>query len=59
MAGEAAMLALFAYFGLVFSTFYGAALFGAFPDNLTVASGVIITSAGIYMWYREIKIKVD
>ncbi|MDU8926485.1 DMT family transporter [Alisedimentitalea sp. MJ-SS2] len=59
MAGEAGMLAPFAYFGLVFSTFYGATIFGDFPDTLTILGGLIIAGAGIYVWYRETVIKPD
>ncbi len=57
MAGEAAMLAPFAYFGLLFSTFYGASIFGDFPDSLTIAGGLVIAGAGIYVWYRETMVK--
>ncbi len=57
MAGEAGMLAPFAYFGLVFSTFYGATIFGDWPDALTIAGGAIIAGAGLYVWYRETRIK--
>ncbi len=53
MAGEAGMLAPFAYFGLVFSSFYGATFFGDLPDWLTVLGAAIIAGAGIYVWYRE------
>ncbi len=59
MAGEAAMLAPFAYFGLLFSTFYGASIFGDFPDSLTIAGGLVIAGAGIYVWYRETMVKTD
>lgn len=59
MAGEAGMLAPFAYFGLVFSTFYGATIFGDFPDTLTILGGLVIAGAGIYVWYRETVIKPD
>ncbi len=59
MAGEAAMLAPFAYFGLLFSTFYGAAIFADFPDSLTIAGGLVIAGAGIYVWYRETVVKPD
>lgn len=59
MAGEAAMLAPFAYFGLLFSTFYGATIFGDFPDGLTITGGLIIAGAGIYVWYRETMVKPD
>lgn len=57
MQGEAGMLAPFAYFGLVFSTFYGAAIFNQLPDKLTIVGGVFIAGAGIYVWYRETAIK--
>ena len=57
MAGEAGMLAPFAYFGLVFSTFYGATIFGDIPGPLTIVGGLIIAGAGIYVWYRETVVK--
>ena len=57
MAGEAAMLAPFAYFGLLFSTFYGATIFGDFPDRLSILGGLVIAGAGVYVWYRETLIK--
>ncbi|MDQ2089088.1 DMT family transporter [Marimonas arenosa] len=57
MAGEAGMLAPFAYFGLLFSTFYGATIFGAYPDRFTILGAAIIAGAGIYVWYRETVVK--
>jgi drug/metabolite transporter (DMT)-like permease len=57
MAGEAGMLAPFAYFGLVFASVYGAAIFGDLPDRWTVLGAVIIAGAGIYVWYRETVVK--
>jgi drug/metabolite transporter (DMT)-like permease len=59
MAGEAGMLAPFAYFGLLFATFYGATIFGDLPDTLTIVGGLIIAGAGIYVWYRETMVKPD
>lgn len=53
MAGEAAMLAPFAYFGIVFSAFYGATIFGDIPDAPTIAGAMVIAGAGLYVWYRE------
>ena len=57
MAGEAGMLAPFAYFGLLFSTFYGATIFGDYPDGFTILGALIIAGAGIYVWYRETVVK--
>ncbi|WP_372613428.1 DMT family transporter [Aquicoccus sp.] len=59
MAGEAGMLAPFAYFGLVFSSFYGATIFGDLPDWLTIVGACIIAGAGIYVWYRETFVKAQ
>lgn len=53
MAGEAGMLAPFAYFGLIFASFYGATIFGDWPDALTILGALVIAGAGIYVWYRE------
>lgn len=53
MAGEAGMLAPFAYFGLIFASVYGATIFGDLPEGFTILGAVIIAAAGIYVWYRE------
>ena len=52
-AGEAAMLAPYAYFGLIFATFWGLAIFGEWPDLWTIAGAIVISGAGVYVWYRE------
>ncbi|MWD30043.1 EamA family transporter [Aquicoccus sp. SCR17] len=52
-AGEASMLAPFAYVGLIFAAFWGAVFFGELPDGWTVLGAAIIAVAGIYVWYRE------
>jgi drug/metabolite transporter (DMT)-like permease len=53
MAGEAGMLAPFAYFGLIFASVYGFAIFGDLPDRFTALGALLIAAAGIYVWYRE------
>ena len=52
-AGEAAMLAPFAYVGLLVATFWGVLVFGEFPDVWTIVGAVVIVAAGIYVWHRE------
>lgn len=52
-AGEAAMLAPFAYAGLIFATIWGVLFFGEFPDLWTIVGAIIIVAAGLYVWYRE------
>lgn len=55
-AGEAAMLAPFAYSGLIFATIWGLVFFGEFPDFWTIVGATIIVAAGLYVWHRETRI---
>ena len=51
--GEAAMLAPFAYAGLIFATFWGAIAYDEFPDVWTIVGAVVVVGAGLYVWHRE------
>ena len=51
--GEAAMLAPFAYCGLVFATIWGLLFFREWPDRWSLLGAGIIAAAGVYVWYRE------
>ena len=51
--GEAAMLAPFAYCGLIFATFWGAVVYGEYPDLWTIVGAVVVVCAGLYVWHRE------
>ena len=51
--GEAAMLAPFAYTGLIFATLWGLLFFGEWPDGWSILGTTIIATAGLYVWYRE------
>lgn len=51
--GEAAMLAPYAYVGLVFATMWGAVFFNEYPDIWTVLGALVIAGAGLYVWHRE------
>ena len=51
--GEAAMLAPYAYTGLVFAPVWGLLFFAEIPDLWTVAGAAVIVGAGLYVWHRE------
>ena len=50
---EAGLLAPFGYLGLIFSGVWGVLFFGQLPDLWTIVGAVVITGAGIYVWWRE------
>lgn len=52
-AGEAAVLAPYAYCGLAFAAIWGALFFGELPDFWTVVGALVIAGAGLYVWHRE------
>ncbi|WP_205389202.1 Pseudopaline exporter CntI (plasmid) [Pseudoseohaeicola sp. NH-UV-7] len=52
-AGEAGMLAPYAYLGLVFAAFWGLLFFAEVPDFWTVVGALVIAAAGLYVWQRE------
>lgn len=52
-SGEAAMLAPYAYAGLIFATLWGVSFFGEFPDLWTLCGMLVIAGAGLYVWHRE------
>ncbi|MGR3615218.1 MAG: DMT family transporter [Paracoccaceae bacterium] len=52
-SGEAAMLAPYAYTGLIFATFWGAVFFQEWPDFWTTSGALVIAGSGIYVWHRE------
>ena len=51
--GEAAMLAPYAYTGLIFAAVWGTVLFSEWPDVWTVTGALVIAAAGLYVWHRE------
>ena len=52
-AGEAAMLAPYSYLGLVLAALWGLFLYGEIPDSWTILGAIVISGAGLYVWYRE------
>ena len=55
--GEASMLAPYSYTGFIFASLWGALFFAEFPDQWSVIGALVIASAGIYVWHREINSK--
>ncbi|MEL6282684.1 MAG: DMT family transporter [Pseudomonadota bacterium] len=51
--GEASFVAPFLYLTLVFAMIYGFFLFDEVPTSTTLLGSAIITSAGLFMLYRE------
>ena len=50
---EAAIVAPFAYLGIIFATFWGALLYDQWPDGWTLLGALVIVLAGLYVWHRE------
>lgn len=50
---EAAVVAPFAYLGIVFSAFWSIVAFDDWPDFWTVIGALVIVGAGLYVWHRE------
>lgn len=53
--GEAVVVAPFRYFLLLWATLYGWLFFGDFPRMETIAGAAIVSAAGLYIFYREVK----
>ena len=51
--GEAAMLAPYAYTGILFATVWGMLFFGEWPDIWTICGALVIAASGLYVWHRE------
>lgn len=54
---EAAVVAPFAYLGIITATFWGWLFWGDLPDGWTVVGAVVIAGAGLYVWHRETRVR--
>lgn len=54
---EAAVLAPFGYVGLLFATLWGVVFFNEYPDIWVAVGGTLIVAAGLYVWYRETRVR--
>jgi drug/metabolite transporter (DMT)-like permease len=50
---EAAIVAPFAYIGIVMATLWGVLFFDEYPDRWTILGALVIVTAGLYVWHRE------
>jgi S-adenosylmethionine uptake transporter len=51
--GDLSFVAPFRYTSLVVALVLGAAVFGTFPDGLTLAGAAIVVGTGLFTLYRE------
>jgi drug/metabolite transporter (DMT)-like permease len=51
---EAALVAPFKYTGFIWAMFYGAALWGDYPDRWTILGACVILASGLYILHREL-----
>ncbi len=54
---EAGLLAPFNYSGLIFATLIGFVAFAEIPSALTLLGALVIAGAGLYVWWRETRLK--
>jgi drug/metabolite transporter (DMT)-like permease len=55
--GEAAVVAPFRYFILLWATFYGFVIFGDIPSGQTLVGAGVIVASGLYIFFREVRHK--
>jgi len=55
--GEAGLVAPFKYTSLLWAITIGYVAFGELPDQWTLAGAIIIVSAGLYVFYRETRLR--
>ena len=53
---EAAVLAPFAYCGILFATFWGLMLYREYPDLWTGVGALVIVGSGLYVWSQDRKV---
>lgn len=57
-SGEASLLAPFEYSAIIWTTALGALIWAEMPDALDFLGILVLVSAGLYIWYREMKLGV-
>ena len=57
-SAEASKLAPISYFEVVTNTIFGYFLFNHFPDNWTLVGLAVIISSGLFVFYRERKLRI-
>ena len=56
--GEASLLAPFEYSGIIWTTALGALIWAEMPDAWDFLGILVLVGAGLYIWYREMKLGV-
>ncbi|MBR0670948.1 DMT family transporter [Neoroseomonas soli] len=57
-SGETTLLAPFEYAGIVWTTALGAFVWAELPDGWDFAGIAVLVGAGLYIWYREVRLGV-
>jgi drug/metabolite transporter (DMT)-like permease len=57
-SGEASLLAPFEYSAIIWTTALGALIWAEMPDAWDFMGIVVLVGAGLYIWYREMKLGV-
>jgi drug/metabolite transporter (DMT)-like permease len=56
--GEASLLAPFEYSAIIWTTALGALIWAEMPDAWDFLGILVLVGAGLYIWYREMKLGV-
>jgi len=55
----ASKLSPFLYTQIIWATLFGLIFFNNFPDGATLIGGAIVIGSGLYVWWRESKLKAE
>ncbi len=58
-SAEASMLAPFTYAQVVAAILWGLLIFGDVPSGWTIAGAIVVSGIGLYVWYRESRLRKD
>ena len=58
-SAEASMLAPFTYAQVVAAILWGLLIFGDVPSGWTIAGALVVSGSGLYVWYRESRLRKD
>lgn len=57
-SGETTLVAPFEYGAILYATVLGIALWGEWPDSWSLLGVVVLIGAGLYIWHREVTLRI-
>jgi drug/metabolite transporter (DMT)-like permease len=57
-AAEASLVAPFEYGAIIYATVLGIAIWGEWPDAWGLAGVVVLIASGLYIWHREVTLRI-